>query len=70
MKKTDKHGNILAVGDTLRNRKGEEAKIENISGVAMLVHRDENREIKQTIILSKVDLTQMEKVNIKRNENV
>ena len=64
MTKTDKHGNILKVGDTLRNRKGGEAKIENISGVAMLVHRDENREIKQTIVFSKVDLTQMEKVNV------
>ena len=64
MTKTDKHGNILAVGDTLRNTKGEMAKVENILGVTMLVSRHKNREIKQTIVFSKIDLTQMEKVNV------
>ena len=69
MTKTDKHGNILAIGDALRNRKGEEAKIENISGVAMLVSRQGDRAVKQTIVLSKVDLTKLEKVE-KGSKNV
>ena len=58
----DKHGNILKIGDTIRNSKGETRKLENINGVSMAVARDDTGKITNTIVLSKIDLTQMERV--------
>ena len=58
----DKHGNILKIGDTIRNRKGETRKLENIGGVTMAVERDDNNRIIKTTVLRKIDLMQMERV--------
>ncbi len=58
----DKNGTIIKVGDTLRNKEGKVAKIENIRGVTMLVVRDHNQKITQTTSFRKIDLNHFEKV--------
>jgi len=59
--KKDKNGNILKIGDKLKNTKGEVARIENICGVTRLVSRKNGRVV-QTMRLNDVNLEMMEKV--------
>lgn len=58
----DRNGNILKIGNKLKNKKGDIGTIQNIGGVTMLIHKHENGEIKQSIVFNKVDLSQMELV--------
>ena len=51
----DKNQNILKVGDTIQS-KGKVGKLENLTGVTLLVFRRNNGMIESTVVLRKVDL--------------
>ena len=57
----DKNGNKISIGDILKDNKGNEATIEKIGGVGMLVYRNKYK-ITKTTILSKVNFEDWEVV--------
>lgn len=56
----DKNGDVVKVGDTLKDGKGIVGHIENIAGCCFLVFRGLNAAINKTIIFTKVDLSKWE----------
>ena len=60
MRREDSNQTILKIGDKVTDKKSKEWKIQNIGGVTILAHPIVGDTI-ETIVLSKVDLTQYTK---------
>lgn len=57
----DKNETILVMGNNVKDEKGKIWKLQNVTGVAMLQHPITGK-VEESIVLSKVDLSEYEKV--------
>ncbi|MDM5264697.1 hypothetical protein PF327_10870 [Sulfurovum sp. XTW-4] len=60
---TDRLGNLIKIGDTIKNKGGMKGIIKNICGVTRICVEDSQGRIIQTLKLNEVNLENFEKVS-------